>query len=227
MVPFVARTEKSVSQSGVLAEDARVQPRQKGHGDLIPGKEVTNVRDLHGSRYDRLGIWSIALAASFTLASCGMSKSHGAHTTSPVPSCAISQLRVHGGRQGSMQAASGTVVIQNVGATCELDKVPSITLISVNGQPLNVHAAPLLNSPTLKVNRVQLRQDAAAEINVLWSNWCGAKPGQLMVRLRFAGGTASVQGPFNGPPDYNYVPVCTDAEVASTVSVANAYLATS
>lgn len=227
MVPFVARAEKSVSQSGVLAEDARVQPRQKGHEGLIPGEEVTNVRNVHRSRYDRLGIWSIALATSFVLASCGVHKSPATHIMSAVVPCSVSQVRVHGGRQGSMQAASGVVVIQNVGATCELDKVPSITLISVDGQPLNVHAAPLPNSPTLKVNRMQLRQDAAAEINVLWSNWCGAKPGQLLVKLRFAGGKASVEGPFDGPPNYNYVPLCTNAKAPSTVSVANAYLASS
>jgi hypothetical protein len=49
-----------------------------------------------------------------------------------------------------------------------------------------------------------------------------ALPGPLSVRVTLPAG-GEVTGPFNGPPDYNFVPDCLSPGHASTVEVIDAY----
>ena len=63
----------------------------------------------------------------------------------------------------------------------------------------------------------------AADLVVFWVNWCGRPPGPLSVRVTLPAGGGLIAGAFNGPPDYNFVPQCTDSGQPSTVSVTDAY----
>jgi hypothetical protein len=65
-------------------------------------------------------------------------------------------------------------------------------------------------------------QPNAADLGVFWANWCGPAPGPLSVRVTLAAGGV-VTGPFDGPPDYDYVPLCTGPGAPSTISVSRAY----
>lgn len=55
-----------------------------------------------------------------------------------------------------------------------------------------------------------------------WANWCGRPPGPVWIRVTLPTGGV-VTGPFNGPPDYNFVPPCVQHGQPSTVAVINAY----
>jgi hypothetical protein len=78
---------------------------------------------------------------------------------------------------------------------------------------------PLSN--TLPTGIFVLGPGQSASAAVYWSDWCQANPGALDIAITLAGGT--VTGPFNGPPDYNYVPDCTNPIGSSTLQVVQPY----
>jgi hypothetical protein len=48
-------------------------------------------------------------------------------------------------------------------------------------------------------------------------------PGPLTVRVTLPASGGTVSGPFDGPPDYDFVPQCLDQHQRSTISVIGAY----
>lgn len=142
--------------------------------------------------------------------------------TKPPPApCTPGALRVHGGRQGVEEGAHGDVELVNVSATaCVLDGMPQLSMIRANGAALPVRqqaATGTLHARTLTAH------DGSAWLALFWSNWCGARPGPLNIALRLPGARGTVQGPFNGPPDYDLVPACGAPGQPSIVQVVDAY----
>jgi hypothetical protein len=96
-----------------------------------------------------------------------------------------------------------------------------VTIVRANGTPLTVQ---LVRAPGVQLRPLALPpgRPGAADLVVFWTNWCGPGPGPLSVRVTLpAGGT--VTGPFNGPPDHDYVPRCVSPGLPSTISVLDAY----
>ena len=149
------------------------------------------------------------------------------HTTAiPVGTtlCGASQLRAQGGRQGggAVGVAEATVVLTNEGSSpCVLSGIPSVALLAAGGHPLSVSTAAPSHSQS---NPVLVAPGASGDLIFYWSNWCGAPPGPLDVAVTPAGSASAVTGPFDGPPNYDYVPTCLDASQASTVMVTDAYV---
>ena len=138
------------------------------------------------------------------------------------PACAAAHLRVHGGRQGGgfVGEALGTVVLSNTGpSTCVLSGIPAVALLA-GGRLLGVTDVPPQN---LATSAVALAPGAAGALTLDWSNFCGAAPGPLDVAVTPAGQQVAVIGPFDGPPNYDFVPACRDAARPSTLTVTDAY----
>jgi hypothetical protein len=132
--------------------------------------------------------------------------------------CQASGLRVSGGRQGESGGAHGDIVITNTGAgACSLEGPPTVEILNPGSGPLVIW--PLSNS--LPAGIFVLGPGQSASAAVYWSNWCQANPGPLEIAIRLAAGT--VTGSFNGPPDYNYVPDCTNPTSSSTLQVIQSY----
>jgi hypothetical protein len=133
-------------------------------------------------------------------------------------------LQISAGREGEMQGAHGDIEFTNVGSgPCILSGLPQVAIVQADGTSLPVQ---LVLAPDLSLSPVVLpsgRLDAA-DLVVFWANWCGPPPGPLSVRVTLATGGV-VTGPFNGPPDYNFVPDCVGSGEPSTVSVTDAYAA--
>lgn len=143
--------------------------------------------------------------------------------TTTTSKCSASQLSVHGGRQGGGGAggANGSIVLTNTSdRACILSGMPSVRLLTANGNALAITTRP----PEGGASRaVVVTPSASALLIVDWSNWCGALPGPLDVEIALSGKTESVSGPFNGPPAYDYVPACNNATYSSSLSVVIAY----
>lgn len=136
--------------------------------------------------------------------------------------CSAATLSVHGGRQGggAVGEAEGTVLLTNTGpAPCALSGDPSVSLLASGGSPLDVAAAPPAN-PALPP--VLLGSMGSATLIVYWSNWCGSPPGPLSIRITLPGDGGTVTGPFNGPPNYDFVPACL-GNGPSALTVVHAY----
>lgn len=143
-------------------------------------------------------------------------------TASAALPCAASVLRIRAGREGENQGAHGDVEFTDVGSRpCVLRGLPGVAIIQAGRGSLAVR---LVRAPNLSLSPVVLppgRLDAA-DLAVYWANWCGRPPGRLSIRVTLATGGV-VTGPFDGPPDYNFVPDCTQHGQPSTVSVIDAY----
>jgi hypothetical protein len=96
--------------------------------------------------------------------------------------------------------------------------------MGANGRPLPVHQVRPVTLATAPVELPPGRPGAAL-LTVYWSNWCGRHLGALRLRLTLPGSGGTLIVPFNGPPDYNYVPGCANHRQASTISVISAYSA--
>ncbi len=76
-------------------------------------------------------------------------------------------------------------------------------------------------SDTLPPGVLLLNPGQSATAAIYWANWCQANPGALDIAIHLAAGT--VTGPFDGPPDYNYTPDCTNPAGSSTLQVTQSY----
>jgi hypothetical protein len=131
-------------------------------------------------------------------------------------------LRIMAGREGEMQGAHGDIEFTNVGShPCVLRGLPRVAIVQADGTSLPVQMVQTANLSLSPVVLPSGRLDAA-DLVVFWANWCGPPPGPLSVRVTLAAGGV-VTGPFNGPPDYNFVPGCVGSGQPSTVSVTDAY----
>lgn len=139
------------------------------------------------------------------------------------PACLAGSLTAHGGRQGGgfVGEAEGTVILTKTGSSaCTLSGNPTVALIASDGSQLNVQAAPPTNAASPPV---LLQSTGSATLIVYWSNWCGSRPGPLQIRITLAGNEGTLTGPFDGPPNYDFVPACRDNTQPSTLSVVHAY----
>lgn len=132
--------------------------------------------------------------------------------------CQASGLRVSGGRQGESGGAHGEIVVTNTGqGACTLEGPPTVEILKAGGEPLVIWQL----SNTLPTGTFVLGPGQTASAAVHWSNWCQANPGALDIAIRLSAG--SVAGPFNGPPDYDYVPGCINPTGTSTLQVVQSY----
>jgi len=143
-------------------------------------------------------------------------------TVSATVPCSSAVLRIRAGREGENEGAHGDIEFTNVGSRpCVVRGLPQVAIVRADGRSLSVH---LVRAENLSLSPVVLpsgRLDAA-DLVVYWANWCGRPPGPLSVRVTLAVGGV-ITGPFNGPPDYNFVPDCLQHGQPSTVSVIDAY----
>ena len=138
-------------------------------------------------------------------------------------SCESAMLRIKAGREGEQDGAHGDIEFTSVDSRpCVLRGMPKVAIVQEDGIPLQVRLVP---APDLSQRSVVLQPGAkdAADLAVFWANWCGRPPGPLSVRVTLPAGGGLITGPFNGPPDYNFVPRCTDSGQPSTISVTDAY----
>ena len=133
-------------------------------------------------------------------------------------------LRGRGGRQGENVGAHGDIEITNAGRlACMLHGDPRVEIVRSDGPALAVRAAPPVDPPSGPLVLRPGRRDAA-RLTVYWSNWCGPRPGPLRLRVSLPGSCGVLVVPFNGPPDYRYVPGCVTPGWASTIAVVSAYV---
>ena len=165
----------------------------------------------------RVGIWAsvgLLIVSSAAMAGCSSSSTAGDAARS---SCTASQLTaIGGGRQGGgFQTAHGDVELKSVAPPgCFLGEVPSkISLVRTDGGALDVHYEPGRASG----QRLLLYPSGQADLTVSWANWCGPNPGPLRIRISLPNGDGVIDAPFDGPPDYDYVPGCGNRSQPSTL----------
>ena len=132
--------------------------------------------------------------------------------------CVTQSLRVQGGRQGGggSGVAHGDVEIRNVGATtCTLIAPHSVVFLTANRQSLAVR----FTSATSTVPGVTIPPGQVALLGLSWTNWCKDRPGPLTIAIIGASHGGTMSGPFNGPPDYDFVPACLARNTPSTVQI--------
>jgi hypothetical protein len=145
-------------------------------------------------------------------------------TNSTIPQgkqCQGSWLSAHGGRQGGgyVGVAEGTVVLTNqTTSECVLTGLPTVILLSAEGQLLDVKENAATNPVTFSV---LLEPGLSAYLIVYWTNWCAPLPGPLQVEVVLPQGKGVVVGDFNIPA---FVPACIRDSQPSTLEVAHAYL---
>jgi hypothetical protein len=170
----------------------------------------------------------LALAIAFALGACNPTPSaaptvaspsaesvtptSAATASGPPPrACTAADLSVRGGRMGGgTGTAHVDVYFTNVGAAaCTLAGAPiSIALLRADGSQLPIATLPadpdaLGGAPAVLFPRTP----DAASVAFNWSNWCGAAPGPLHVRMTLPGG-GTLSGSLDGPPEYDFVPRC-------------------
>jgi len=117
--------------------------------------------------------------------------------------------------------ALGVIDITNTGRQpCTLHGVPQVEMLRSDGSALGVRQArpagrarPLVLPPGKRL----------AALTVSWANWCHGSPGPLRLRITLPGAGGALVVPFDGPPNYNYVPRCTAPGHASTIAVLSPY----
>ena len=129
------------------------------------------------------------------------------------PTCTAHSLRAQGGREGGGGLAHGDVEITNLAATpCILGAPHFLNFVSADRKTLNVQLRP---APT-PLQPATIPSGKAALLSLAWSNWCHPNPGPLTVSITEPG-VGEISGPFDGPPNYNYVPPCLASNQPSTV----------
>ncbi len=133
-------------------------------------------------------------------------------------------LRARGGRQGGgFGTAHAEVEFTNLGtAACTLSGAPTVSIMQSDGSALPVRSAAASN---MTLAAVVLPPDLpnAASLTLSWTNWCGAAPGSLALKIMLPAAAGTVTAPFNGPPDYDYLPACQSAAEPSLIEILSAY----
>ncbi len=136
--------------------------------------------------------------------------------------CTAAALRITAGREGENGGAHGDIEFTNTGGRpCVLRGMPAVSILRASGAPLPVRQVPA-DGVTIRPVTLPPGGRGAADLVVFWANWCGQRPGPLLVRIAMPGG-GQVTGPFNGPPGYDYVPRCLSPGQPSEISVISAY----
>jgi hypothetical protein len=144
-----------------------------------------------------------------------------AAVASTIPACTANQLNAIGGRQGEATTAAGNLEIVNVSAkSCSLKGKPSLLLLKSSRLALPHITYGPLKEPMIPV---LLPPKGEAELITNWANWCHSPPGALKIRLTLPRGAGSLIAPFDGPPAYNYVPLCINKKSASVFTIAGGY----
>ena len=170
------------------------------------------------SRRIRVTACVVLAGLSFGSTVTGSFTAAGAST---IPACRSNQLNAVGGRQGESTTAVGNLVIVNVTAkSCSLKGEPSLLLLEPSGLALPQIIYGPLKEPMIPV---VLPPKGETELITNWANWCHSPPGALKIRLTLPGSAGSLIAPFDGPPDYNYVPGCINKSSASVFTIAGGY----
>ena len=151
----------------------------------------------------------------------------GARSTavaSTIPLCSSSQLNVIGGRQGEATTAAGLLVIVNISAKpCRLSGAPRLQLVKPSGLALTpIKYGP----PSETITSAVLSPTSYAELITNWSNWCQNQPSSLNIKITLPDGKGSLVAPFDGPPNYNFVPLCINKSSGSQFVIVGGYLRT-
>jgi hypothetical protein len=134
-------------------------------------------------------------------------------------SCSAASLVARGGRQGESGIAHGDVAFTNVGeALCSLSGAPAaVSLVRADGTQLPVKLLPSTASAGSLVVVLRPGAEQAAWLIVYGANWCAAAPGPLRIRITLGDARGTLDAPFDGPPDYDYVPRCDQPARPSTL----------
>jgi hypothetical protein len=139
-------------------------------------------------------------------------------TSSTTRPCVASDLRGRGGRQGESGGAHGDIELTNTATTaCGLVSLPSVTLRSGATELPLEQRPPSDLAPSSRLMRIE--PSATAGLTLYWSNWCKPDPGPLQVEMTLPSGGGILIVPFNGPPNYDYVPRCDAPEQSSTLQI--------
>lgn len=148
-------------------------------------------------------------------------------TATSAPACRAADLTAHGGREGeNAGGVHGDVLFTNTGASpCVLAGLPtSIQLVQVGGSVLATRlrqvASDLVRVPVV----LEPQAKDSADLTIFWSNWCGAPPGPLRIRVVLAGHRGAVTAPFDGPPGSALVPPCLQHGHPSMLQVLEAFV---
>jgi len=163
------------------------------------------------------------LLATATVTGCGASASNTGESTSSTlappgsfASCTAHQLSAMGGRQGGgFQTAHADVELKSVAPPdCLLSSAPTaIALVKADGTTLDIQYEP----GTITEPVPRLSPGGVVDLVLNWANWCGANPGSLTIRITVSNGGGVLEGPFNGPPGYDYLPGCIQPGEPSTL----------
>jgi hypothetical protein len=169
--------------------------------------------------------WLAGVAAGVVVSACSSSlvtRSHSASNPRPARSaastCVAQSLRVQGGRLGggAPGVAHGDVRVTNIAASpCVIDAPTSVALLTANRTPLAVK----FKHATTSLRPLTISPGEAAWLRLSWTNWCRDNPGPLTIAIGGAAQGGPISGPFNGPPDYDFVPGCVTSKARSTVQL--------
>jgi hypothetical protein len=136
--------------------------------------------------------------------------------------CGVASLTVRGGRQGeAFQTDEATIVLTNSGSkACALSGDPTMSIAQSDGSalPVKSHVTPHTVTP------VTLQPGGSAALITNWANWCGGALGPLTIEILVSGTSRDVVGSFDGPPNYNAVPGCTNLGHPSILSLVDGYI---
>jgi len=197
------------------ASSSTTPGRSTGHGST-PSSNGSGSTSPHGSG-------SSSTTSSTQPAGKQSKNSKAPAIAANTPPCSPATLSAQGGRRriGSSGLAQGTVVLTNSStASCFLSGNPTVALLQTNGAPMGVELREAADSA---LPALLLSPHATANLIVNWANWCGATPGPLQIRITVVGSTTGLIAPFDGPPGTDYVPSCTSASKATTLTVVHAY----
>lgn len=172
------------------------------------------------------------LAAGAAVASCGngttpvrvVQPRESTVSTSPAAAmpCQPAVLRLKGGRQGGgFQTAHADLEITNAGSSPIFLGAPrGIRVLDARRHRLPIQTT----SPTdaTSTTGIQLPDHGIVMLVLSWENWCGERHGSLRIQVQF-GDHGTVDGSFNGPPDYDYWPGCINRHQESTLQVLGGY----
>lgn len=167
-----------------------------------------------GTRLQVAGGWSTSSPISREIARVMRAPLTVTGPRTALSSCSSGQLVATGGRQGGgFRTAHADVELKSMSsAGCRLGAPTSVSLLTADGATLPVdYRSPAVGRPAV------LHRGSVADLALSWANWCAPDPGPLTIRLAWSDGEGPVDGSFNGPPAYDYVPGCVDRERPSTL----------